>query len=321
VKLRIFGSALFLAGTALAFIGITGYLRGPSIAAFINAASREFHGTDVDWCNWLRHWKAWATGIGFGGLALAVSGAALATRRRWGFLLLAIVLTLSAIVPWLLQALKIPRYTYERAGIPETLVTLVLAVVALLAYIRGHRLGVTPSRPLERRTARVMIWLIAGLVAAAAIPFGVTAWGDHHVAADGCSQAYSNWSDSAAFKRCQTAANMGGAEAEFGYGLLRWSGPPAAVDRRDALDWLRKSARQGHWLAQTFLGGVLQHPELESGLRNRAEAYAWLVTARASKAAAELRGKMSDDEIRDADRLAAEFGTKYPVNMPGKEKR
>ena len=141
------------------------------------------------------------------------------------------------------------------------------------------------------------------------------AWG-----ADACTDAYNNWNDSDAFRRCELKASTGDAEAEFGYGLLRWSGPPAKVDRQVALDWLRKSARQGHWLAQIFLGGVLQRPELEPSLQSRAEAYAWLVAARAPKSAAELRKHMSEVEIRDADRLAVEFSAKYPVKLPGTEK-
>jgi len=66
---------------------------------------------------------------------------------------------------------------------------------------------------------------------------------------------------------------------------------------------------------------VLQHPELDASLRNRPEAYAWLVTARATKSAAELRTKMSKDEISEGDRLAAEFSTKYPVKIPNQDKR
>lgn len=139
-------------------------------------------------------------------------------------------------------------------------------------------------------------------------------------AADDCSKAYEDWNDVAAFKRCEAAASAGDAEAEFGYGLLLWSGPPASVDRRLALDWLRKSAQQGHWLAQNFLGGVLQRPELEASLRNRAEAYAWFVTARAPKSAARLRAHMSSAELRDGERLAAEFGAKYPVKVPSQGK-
>jgi len=138
---------------------------------------------------------------------------------------------------------------------------------------------------------------------------------------DACDRAYWDWNNSAALMRCKIAAEAGGADSEFGYGLVLWSGPPGSVNRSASLDWFRESARQGHWLAQTFLGGVLQHPELDASLRNRPEAYAWLVTARATKSAAELRTKMSKDEISEGDRLAAEFSTKYPVKIPNQDKR
>jgi TPR repeat protein len=133
---------------------------------------------------------------------------------------------------------------------------------------------------------------------------------------DGCDKAYKDWNNSAALKKCEFAAKAGNADAEFGYGLVLWSGPPQGIDHSAALDWLRKSARQGHWLAQVSLGTFLQIPDLEAGLRNKSEAFAWLVTAGASKEAARLRPKLSDSEIREADRLASEFGLKYPLKRP-----
>ena len=52
--------------------------------------------------------------------------------------------------------------------------------------------------------------------------------------------------------------------------------------------------------------------ELESTLQNRAEAFAWLVTAGDTKGAARLRAQLSAAEARVADRLAMEFVAKYP---------
>jgi TPR repeat protein len=50
-----------------------------------------------------------------------------------------------------------------------------------------------------------------------------------------------------------------------------------------ALDWFRKSARQGHYLAQTMLGMALSNPSLEKELRNPVEAYAWFIAAGADR--------------------------------------
>ena len=150
MKLRVFGWVVLLVGLALLFIGITGYLRGPSLAQFMRAASGQFRGVDPDWYRWLTHWRAWALGIACAGLALAVSGAALAFQRRWGFLLMAAVLTAVAAAPWLLQALRLTRYTYERAEIPGTLVTLALSFLAVVAFLRTRDLRLMPNKRLER---------------------------------------------------------------------------------------------------------------------------------------------------------------------------
>jgi len=45
------------------------------------------------------------------------------------------------------------------------------------------------------------------------------------------------------------------------------------------LEWIRKSARQGNFVAQISLGGLLKHKDVEPELRNPVEAYAWLVAA------------------------------------------
>ena len=73
-----------------------------------------------------------------GGLAIAVSGAALAVGRRWGFLLLAIAMIFAATAPWIIQGLGLTRYPYERAGSMETFVFLALSLPAVWGYFR-HR--------------------------------------------------------------------------------------------------------------------------------------------------------------------------------------
>lgn len=150
MKLRVFGWIVFLAGLALLVVGVGADLRGPSLAQFIRAAAREFRGVDPDWCAWLSHWKAWALGTACAGLALAVAGIALAFQRRWGFLLIAAVLLAAALVPWVLQALRLTRYTYERAEVPGTLVTLGVVFLAVLAFFRTQRSGLMPNQRSER---------------------------------------------------------------------------------------------------------------------------------------------------------------------------
>jgi TPR repeat protein len=222
---------------------------------------------------------------------------------------LASILAFAAIAPWVAQALQLTRYPYERAGVTETLVYLALSTFSAWGY---SRYGPTTAHrvPVGYRL-RTVVALVA--LGNAGLFLGLMARDKAaETDTDDCHKAYWDWNDTAASKRCERAAKSGDADAQFGYGLILWSGSPSGVDQHAALEWLRRSAEQGHWLAQESLGGMLQMPELESTLQNRAEAFAWLVTAGDSKGAARLRAKLSSGESQDADRLAAEFAAKYP---------
>jgi TPR repeat protein len=128
---------------------------------------------------------------------------------------------------------------------------------------------------------------------------------------DPCYIAYHHVDKSFEFRACEAAANAGVADAEFGYGLILFSGFDRQNDRRAALDWFRKSARQGHQLAQVALGILLNNKDTEAELRNPVEAYAWTVTAGDQKAAARLRAALGERDKGAADRLAAEYAGKY----------
>lgn len=133
---------------------------------------------------------------------------------------------------------------------------------------------------------------------------------------DSCSVAYSHADSSSELHACEAAANAGVANAEFGYGLILWSGANRQHDHRAALDWFRKSARQGHQLAQSSLGFFLADKDVEGDLRNPVEAYAWRITAGGRKSAAKLRATFDEREAREADRLAAEYSAKYGKPHP-----
>jgi len=132
---------------------------------------------------------------------------------------------------------------------------------------------------------------------------------------DPCSEGYRSGSN-ADIATCAELAKNGGPNAEFGYALILWSGHSSPNDRQTALDWFRKSARQGHYLAQISLGRFLSDPSVEEHLRNPAEAYAWWSAADAKKAAAKLLATLSASEAAEAKRLATEFRVKYAGRRP-----
>lgn len=129
---------------------------------------------------------------------------------------------------------------------------------------------------------------------------------------DPCQVAYLHADKLTEERACEAAAIAGDAHAELGYGLILWSGvDQPSHDHRAALDWMRKSARQGNYNAQISLGGLLKHKDVEPELRNPLEAYAWLVTAGDNQGASKLRATFNESEAFHADRMATEYKAKY----------
>jgi TPR repeat protein len=137
-----------------------------------------------------------------------------------------------------------------------------------------------------------------------------------YAAGDPCTVAYQDGTKSTELDECQRAAVAGNAQAEFGYGLILFSGHDRKNDRAAGLDWLRKSARQGHRLARTTLGGFLSRLPSDDPLSNLTEAYAWLTLTGATKAASDLAARMTPRQVDDAHKLAAEYLAKYGKSSP-----
>lgn len=140
-----------------------------------------------------------------------------------------------------------------------------------------------------------------------------------HATDNGCKAAYDDGTRSADVARCEAAAKAGGPNAEFGYGLLLWSGHNGALDKQSALDWFRLSARQGHYLAQIMLGKMLSDTKVDGKLRNPIEGYAWFRAAGASKAAADVLAKLGTADARAAKALGHEYQAKYSVTRPASD--
>ena len=152
--------------------------------------------------------------------------------------------------------------------------------------------------------------LIGGLVLATALA---------HAADNGCKAAYDDGRRSADLARCEAAARAGGPNAEFGYGLILWSGHDGVIDKKSALDWFRISARQGHYLAQIMLGKMLSDTRVDANIRNPVEGYAWFMAAGAPKAAGKVIATLSTTEARAAEVLGREYKAKYGEKRPASD--
>src|SRR5215469_16569878 len=82
----------------------------------------------------LAHWRGWSLAIACIGGAIATAGAAVALNKRWGVVLLGIVLLIGAIAPWIVQWLGLVRYPFERASLADTMVLLAFALLAIWGY-------------------------------------------------------------------------------------------------------------------------------------------------------------------------------------------
>jgi TPR repeat protein len=172
------------------------------------------------------------------------------------------------------------------------------------AFRRELRVG------MKRVIAARRFTLLGALVIATALA---------HAADNGCKAAYDDGTRSADVARCEAAAKAGGPHAEFGYGLLLWSGHDGALDKKSALDWFRLSARQGHYLAQIMLGKMLSDTRVDANLRNPVEGYAWFIAAGAPKAAGKVLATLSTTEARAAEVLGREYEAKYGVTRPASD--
>jgi len=134
VLLRIAGIAFLCLGAALAAVGITGAMHGASMASFSTEVA-ESRNQPFDAPTWLAHWRVWGLAVACAGGAIAAAGAAVALNKRWGLLLLGIILLIAAMAPWVVQWLGMVRYRFERPGLAETLVFLAFAFLAIWGYL------------------------------------------------------------------------------------------------------------------------------------------------------------------------------------------
>lgn len=135
-------------------------------------------------------------------------------------------------------------------------------------------------------------------------------------APDLCQAAYWDSSQHVDLDACIARAKAGGPNAEFGYAMILWSGHGRPSDHKTALTWLRKSARQGHYLAQITLGRFLSDRDVEPGLRNPIEAYAWWFAAGATQEAKKLLVTLNGTDARAAEQLGNAYRAKYAQKRP-----
>ena len=171
------------------------------------------------------------------------------------------------------------------------------------------RYGLRPSHAakLSRWASKMKRIKVVGFVLGIAISFMC----DTSSADDSCSAAYDSATNIADFEQCRALASAGEKSGQFGYALILFAGHDREPNRAEALEWFRRAARQGHLLAQIALADLLSRPDLDPGLRNDVEAYAWRSSLGLDHQASELWKTFSPEQQELAKSLAEEFKAKY----------
>jgi len=115
----------------------------------------------------------------------------------------------------------------------------------------------------------------------------------------------------------EKTAVQGDAKSQYRLGFIYWRGQGVTKDNQEAVRWWKKAAEQGDAEAQANLGTMY---ELGEGVaENYIEAYKWYILAGAqgykiAEIRDTLRGKMTAQQIAEAQKLAKEFKPKINDN-------
>jgi TPR repeat protein len=123
-----------------------------------------------------------------------------------------------------------------------------------------------------------------------------------------CDKAYWDASLVIEEKKCCKNAELGNDDAQFGYGLILLSGHNRVSKPKEAIEWIKNSAKQGNHLAQTLLGRMLSDSRFGIPL-NFPEAYAWWAVSNNSKSANELWFRLTLEQQEKAIELAKKYAS------------
>ncbi len=115
------------------------------------------------------------------------------------------------------------------------------------------------------------------------------------------------------------AAKQGDAYAQFALGYIYADGQGIKQDYKEALSWYTKAAKQGYVKAQLLLGAMYKWGQ--GTKENDIKAYAWYLIARSDgdgfvqTLSQDLESKMTSEEIKQAQALAAKLSKEIQANL------
>jgi uncharacterized protein len=118
-----------------------------------------------------------------------------------------------------------------------------------------------------------------------------------------------------AYKWFKRAAQYGRPDAEYKIGIMYAQGFGVEQDYRRALSWYGKSAKKGYAQAQNKI--AVMYLEGKGVTQSNVKAYAWAAIAysqgvkEANQVLSLAKNNMTADELKEAEAMAKELGTKY----------
>lgn len=135
--MRATGTVVLLVSLALGVFSFLAIRDAESMAKSLPEISAAF-GEQLDGANWKAHWLVTSISYAVGSSVGVAAGAAMLARKRWGLLLLCLVLSGALVFDVASWLSGVQKYAFETSEPVELAVLAVLAILSWSAYVRSR---------------------------------------------------------------------------------------------------------------------------------------------------------------------------------------
>jgi len=135
--MRATGIVVLLLSVALVVFSFLAIRDADTMAKSLPEISAAF-GAHLDGANWRAHWLFTSIFYAVASLGGVAAGAAMFARRRWGLLLLCLILSAALVFDVASWMTGVQKYAFEASDPVELAVLAVLAILSWCAYVRSR---------------------------------------------------------------------------------------------------------------------------------------------------------------------------------------
>lgn len=135
--MRATGTVVLLFSVALGVFSFLAIRDAEAMARSLPEISAAF-GEQLDGANWKAHWLVTSIFYAVASLVGVAAGAAMLARKRWGLLLLCLVLSGALVFDVASWLSGVQKYAFEASEPVELAVLAVLAILSWSAYVRSR---------------------------------------------------------------------------------------------------------------------------------------------------------------------------------------